>query len=187
MAAVTHQWGVRPIVTLVSEYWESDVQWHAQPDQETFDGGIHNILKIQVEFKYKKPYGGSARYIVAFDELVGSHWVYNRLYDQVGFYRDPRDNAWHTRHREYDLYKSGLFMPWRTQTQTLTLHFRLTVWIQEPGHMDTGSSGSSGNYSEPESREFTAIFKAPGIQLLTAHISSLERDLRAYRRRLPIL
>lgn len=55
--------------------------------------------------------------------------------------------------------------------------------------MDTGSGGSFGSLSDPESREFKAIFKAPPMKLVETYIPNLEHYLREslehYRKRQP--
>ncbi len=183
MTAVVHEWGVRPIVTLESTYWEYETQWH-NDNAQTFKSGIHNILKLQVEFKYKKPYGGSARYRVEIDRLVGSNW-YNVITDEVGFYPDPTDTSWHTEYKEYEL----SIPAWIWHRIDRVVHFRITTQIEGPGHLPTGGEGSLGFWSDPESREFTATLEAPTLEIVGSYVMTMEEFLREtmdyYRTRFP--
>lgn len=173
MSVAIGEWGVRPIVTLVSEFASWETQWHGG-DAETFQGGMQNILKLQVEFKYKKPYGGSARYRVLIDRLSGTTWA-NAITDEVGFYPQASDNTWHASSKVYDIAMAP--SPMFPRTDRL-LRFRITTQIEGPGHLPTGSGpGSLGSWSDPESREFTATFTKPTIQIVEGYIVDLERML----------
>lgn len=59
-------------------------------------------MKLQVKFKYKKPYGASARYKIQLDKLIRSNWT-NIITDEVGYYPVSTDNSWHTKIKEYEL------------------------------------------------------------------------------------
>ncbi len=184
MTAVIHNWGDHPIATLVSEFWSWETQWH-NDNEKTFKGGIQNILRLPMEFTYKKPYGASARYRVLIDRLIGSSWA-NVITDEVGFYPDPTDTSWHTEHKWYELsIPAWALFWWRDRV----VHFRITTQIEGPGHLPTGGEGSLGFWSDPESREFTATFEAPSLKIVEAYIPNLERYLREsldyYRKRRP--
>lgn len=187
MGITTHNWGVRPIVTLVSEYWESDVQWHAQPNEESFQADFGNYLRIQAEFKYKKPYGGDARYWFMIEKPVGQNWRIIHA-EEIVFWVEPRDDDWHTEYREFDMYWAfpSLLMYLR---RDWPFNFRITVQIQGPGNLPTGGGGSSGYWSDPESRDFTAIFKSPQPRRMKARLKEMERyfidSLAYYRNREP--
>jgi len=159
--------------------------WHDQSNQETFRGAIDNVLKLQVEFKYKKPYGGSAKYLIEIDAYVPSNNSWRTVIrDEVAFYPEASDDTWHTEYKDYDLHLSRgpLF-----RFFDLTAKYKLTARIEGTGHYDSGSgTGSLGKYGEPESREFTVILEAPEIFALEAHLANIElldRDsLVEYRR-----
>jgi len=173
MATVVHEWGDRPIVTLVSEFASWETQWHGRTSQ-TFPGGTRNILKLLVEFKYKKPYGKSACYRVVIDRQYGTDWI-NAITDEIGF-TDPNDNQWHTEYKEYQLF--GNASPLYMVIDRLE-RFRITTQIEGPGCIGTGStSGSFGFWSSPESKEFAATYKKPTLQAVEAHAISLQDALR---------
>jgi hypothetical protein len=172
MSATIHNWPVRPIVTLVSEFASWETQWHGE-DAHTFAGGIQNVLKLLVEFKYQKPYGGSARYRVAIDRRDDSAWT-NTITDVVSFYPDPTDTAWHTETKEYEL---SITVPLFLRASK-ALDFRITSQIEGPGHMDTGSgSGSPGFWSPAETHEYVATFEKPQLHLVAARVKDLHLSL----------
>jgi hypothetical protein len=167
--ATIHNWPVRPIVTLVSEFCSWDTQW-GSPDTSTFQGNVDNVLKLQVACKYKKPYGGSAQYHVYIDKLIGNNWV-NVIRDEFGYYPNPTDNTWHTELREYQLTQSG------SMVADVILNFRITTQIEGAGHLPTGSGpGSLGNYSDPISHDFKATFKKYKIGILKEHFLFMEKN-----------
>ncbi len=171
MSPKIHEWGTRPIVTLISEYWTWETQWHNH-DTQTFSGGFDNVLKIQIECKYKKPYGGSARYRVYIDKQSGNDWV-NVITDEFGYYIDPQDNQWHSEFREYQLRQAGYIFTDKT------LCFRITTQIEGPGHLPTGDGpGSLGNWSDPESHVFTATFTKVHLDVAEVQLKYVERYLQ---------
>lgn len=171
MFAKVHEWGARPIVTLISEFATWDTQWHNH-DAQTFSGGINNALKIQLECKYKKPYGGSACYRVNIDKQSGSDWV-NIIMDEFGYYPDPPDNQWHSEFREYQLRQPGSYI-----TDKI-LCFRITTQIEGPGHLPTGSGpGSYGFWGDAESHVFTATFTKVSLDVAEAHIKYIEKYIK---------
>jgi len=168
-----HEWATRPLVTLESTFWTCNTEWHGGTS-ETFKGGITNILTLQVECKYKKPYGGSARYRVVIDRKLGDNWV-NVIVDEFGYYPPASDDNWHSELREYQITQLG------NLAKDVTLEFRITTQIEGPGHMDTGSGGSLGYWSDPESRTFTATFQQTALHIVEDHFATLERYLRDAR------
>jgi len=162
-----HKWPIRPLVTLNNEFTYADVQWHDSPNEETFIPTIFNSILVQVEMRYKKPYGGSARYKILIDQLMDFGWE-NVYTDLVSFYPEPSDNQWYPDYRDYELSKFTFGGE--------KLKFRVTVSIEEGGNLPTGGSGSLGHWSIPESREFTIIFKEMLIKTHKEYIALLEEQ-----------
>jgi hypothetical protein len=185
MSTVVHEWGVRPIVTLVSEFYTWETQCHGTNTQ-TFKGAIQNILKLQVEFKYKRPYGGTAQYKVRIDRKIGDDW-YPAITDQVCYcIFDPRDYNWHSEYKEYELSIAfPLFV-----IKDLKLDFRIITQIEGPGYLPTGSGpGIYGFWSDAVISEFTATFEKPSFELVEAQVRIMEESLREslleYKKRNP--
>ena len=171
--AKIHEWPIKPIVTLGSYFAETEVIWPQDPHQKTFEGHIDNVLKIQVAFKYKKPYGGIARYMVNIEEKAGGNEWQTVINDVVGFYPDPPDTNEYTETKDYELYKSGS-MFWVSQE----LQFRLNVRIWF--HHKWNPVESSG--------EYVAIFKKPKANIVASYIEYQEINfsdlLDFYKRRM---
>ena len=172
--AKIHEWSIKPIVTLESYFAETNVIWPQDPHQNTFDGQIDNILKIQVAFKYKKPYGGIARYMVHIEEKTGDNEWQTVIHDVVGFYPDPTDTNEYTETKDYELYKSGS-MFWVSQT----LQFRIDVRIWF--HQKWNPVETSGDY--------VAIFKKPKADVVKSFIKYQEINFKdlidVYRKHMP--
>jgi hypothetical protein len=163
-------WPHLPIVTLISEFCSWDTQWDSLNSAQ-FTGGIDNILKFQVACKYQKPYGGSARYHVYIDTLIGNSW-FNVIRDEFGYYPDPTDTQWHTEFREYQLRQPGSFYADRV------LSFRITTQIEGAGYLPTGNQpGSLGNFSNPESHDFKATFTKVKLVTVKEHFDLIAKHL----------
>jgi hypothetical protein len=95
--------------------------------------------------------------------------------DEMGFYPEPTDRAWHVATKGYDL---SVSLPLFSSVDKV-LRFRITSQVEGPGHMDTGSgSGSSGSWSSPETREYVATFKRPELHMVEARVKYLQGALQ---------
>jgi len=163
-----HKWGVRPIVTLINEFTHVEVQWHDVPNTETFrKTGIFNDLQIQVEMKAKRPYGGTAWYKIWIDSRPDSDWR-NVHTEEIWLSPERGDKSWNTEYRNFSIrMKRGALV----ETH---LPFRVTVSIEEGGSLPTGSGGSSGHWSEPQSREFTAILPPMSLDVRRKYVVAIK-------------
>jgi hypothetical protein len=172
-----YQWRPRPVVTLEQEGIWGQVIWHAGAQSRSFSGRPINVLTLQVQFKYKNPYGGHADYHVFIDRLSGSAWS-SELMDTVSYLTDGPDDVWHTQTKDYSLQKHGLG----------SLDFRVGVSVQVGGSLPT-NGGGTGSWLPLAYRQFTARFGRPRrwqqyiSQYLAIQQEYWNRSAAEYRRR----
>lgn len=144
-----HQWPTRPLVTLEQELVWGEVKWGAGPTAHSFTPNFMNSVVVQVQFRWKNPYGGHANYKVVIDQASGSVWS-NVITDTAQFLTDRPDDIWHYGLQDYQLH---------TKPGVTQLRFRVGVSIEVGG---AGSfeedEGSAGSWLPLQYREYTASF-----------------------------
>jgi hypothetical protein len=168
------QWPTRPIVTLVSEFATSEAAWPLPYSSTLGAKSFSNLLRLQIEFKYKKPYGGDAKYNIFIDRKVGPTW-YNVIHDVVGF--ENKQDTWKTSYKDYDL---PVDIPLFSLDDTpYEFEFRVVAQIEGPGHMDTGSGqGSLGSWGTAYGREYKATLVRPDFHVAEARVVQLQTALQ---------
>lgn len=166
-----HEWKPRPLATLTSEFWTSSTTWHDGPVEQRFKSGMINHLSIQIKFRYNRSYGGDARFRVVIDQKYGDSWYALRK-DEVVF--DARDEVWRENSKDYILYDEYPLFKFTDHV----VRFRVSTSIQGPGHLPTGHGpGSSGLWSEEESKEFKAVFEKPSLDIVKMRVSLMKDAL----------
>jgi hypothetical protein len=173
MSAVT-LWPTRPIATLVSEYWTSEAAWPLPYSHTLVAKSFNNLLRLQIEFKYKKPYGGDAKYNVFIDRKCGDVWS-NVIHDIVGF--ENKEDKWKVSYKEYDL---PVDVPlFSLDESPYEVDFRVVAQIEGPGHLPTGSGeGSLGSWGPAYGREYKATLVRPDFHVAEARVAELRTAMQ---------
>lgn len=171
--ATIHEWPLavgKEIVVLFNDYGTPKTLWRGE-QAATFKGGVRNILKLWVEYRYQKPPGGIARYRVIIKRENSTGWTEVEK-DEVIIVQEPIDEEVHGLRREYNLLVPGPWFP----REDIIFHFRICTEIEKY---------CSGEWSE-DKKDYTATFKKPPVKLVEGYVYSikegLDQELGVYRR-----
>lgn len=174
MSIITiHEWPLAVGKEIVDLFYDGGVLKHLWRGNEAakFRNSPLNILKLWVEYRYQKPPGGIAHYIVIIERETATGWE-ELVKDDVTIVQ--RDDELHGLQKDYNLWvPRGLFLK-----EDIIFRFKINTWIQL-----YSQSGDDWSFDD---KIYTATFKKPTLRAVEASVVSihdaLDQELRVYRR-----